>query len=55
MNRIYSVCQKAETKRHTELEIERVLNFPGCVKKFFEGRKIALGEINGLQIKFLLA
>lgn len=35
----------------TELEVEHVLEHPRYVKKSFEGRKIAEGEVNNRKIK----
>ncbi len=35
----------------TELEIQHVLKYPRYIKKSFEGRKIAEGEINNRKIK----
>ena len=35
----------------TGLEVEQVLRYPKYIKKSFEGRKIAEGEVNNRRIK----
>lgn len=53
MNIIYSDHAKKRMKQRgiTELEVEHVLEHPKYVKKSFEGRKTAEGEINSREIK----
>lgn len=57
MNIIYSYHSKKRMKQRgiTELEIEHVFNHPIYIKKSFEGRKEAVGEIKGrtIKIKFI--
>ena len=53
MNLIYSDHAKKRMKQRgiTELEVEHVLSNPFYIKKSFEGRKEAVGEIKNRTIK----
>lgn len=53
MELVYSDHAKKRLRQRgiTELEVEHVLKFPIYIKKSFEGRKEALGEVNNRKIK----
>lgn len=53
LNIIYSDHARKRLKQRgiTELEVEHVLKYPNYIKKSFEGRKIAVGEVNRREIK----
>ena len=53
MNVTYSDHAKKRMKQRgiTELEIEHILNHPQYIKKSFEGRKEAVGELRNRIIK----
>lgn len=55
INIIYSDHAKKRLKQRgvTELEVEHILKYPGYIKKSFEGRKTAVGEVNNRQIKVI--
>ncbi|MFH1774209.1 MAG: DUF4258 domain-containing protein [Methanobacteriota archaeon] len=57
MEIVYSNHAKKRMKQRgiTELEVEHVLNHPVYVKKSFEGRKEAVGEVKNrtIKIKFI--
>ena len=57
MKIVYSDHAEKRMKQRgiTELEVEHILEFPSYVKKSFEGRKEAAGEIRDrtIKIKFI--
>ncbi len=57
MNIAYSDHAKKRMKQRgiTELEVEQVLQYPKYIKKSFQGRKIAEGEVNNKTIKVSFA
>ncbi len=55
MDIVYSDHSRKRLKQRgiSELEIEHILKHPHYVKKSFEGRKYAVGEVNNRQIKIV--
>ncbi|MBI2137102.1 DUF4258 domain-containing protein [Candidatus Woesearchaeota archaeon] len=53
MDIVYSLHAKKRLGQRgiTELEVEHILQFPVSLRHSFEGRKIAVGELNGRAIK----
>ena len=52
MDIIYSDHAKKRLRQRgiTELEVAHILNYPNYVKKSFENRKMAVGEINNRKV-----
>ena len=55
MKIIYSVHAKKRMKQRgiEDWEIEHILKYPSYIKKSFEGRKEAVGEIRNRKIKII--
>jgi len=53
MQIVYSYHARKRMKQRgiTELEVRQVLEFPNYIKKSFESRKEAVGEVNNREIK----